>query len=150
MASSPLSVPCEKCGCVNTRTLEEISAGPALVTRFNTAGGKAASGQEVVAAAKAGDGTASQVIKSASRALASQVALLVNTLDPEAVVLGGGLGLSEGAYGDEFIAAIREHIWSEVHRTLPILRAATGTDAGWLGAAAKGWKSGKASTFCGS
>jgi hypothetical protein len=55
-------------------------------------------------------------------------------------VIGGGLGLSEGPYWDEFIAATRRHIWSEVHRGLPILRAATGPDAGLIGAALAAWK----------
>ena len=50
----------------------------------------------------------------------------MNTLDPEAVIVGGGLGLSEGPYWEHFIAATRRHIWSDVHRDLPILRAATG------------------------
>jgi glucokinase len=137
MASSPLSIPCEECGHVSRRTLEEISAGPALVARFNASDGKAASGQEVLAAAAMGDARARQIVESASEALESHIGLLVNTLDPEAVVIGGGLGLSEGPYWEHFIAATRRHFWSSLHRELPILRAATGTDAGWMGAAAK-------------
>lgn len=137
MGSSPLSIPCEQCGHVSRRTLEEISAGPALVARFNAVGGKSASGQEVLAAAATGDARARQIVQSASEALESQIGLLVNTLDPEVVVIGGGLGLSEGPYWEHFIAATRRHFWSSLHRDLPILRAATGTDAGWMGAAAK-------------
>jgi glucokinase len=68
------------------------------------------------------------------------VGLLVNVLDPEAVIVGGGLGLSEGPFWDEFIAATRRYIWSEVHRDLPILRAGTGANAGLIGAAAAAWK----------
>ena len=137
MASSPLSFPCEHCGQVSRRTLEEIAAGPALVARFNAAAGHAASGQDVLAAAAAGNALAKQIVASAGEALESQIALLVNTLDPEAVIIGGGLGLSDGPYWEHFIAATRRHIWSGVHRDLPILRAATGTDAGWIGAAAR-------------
>jgi len=142
MASSPLGVPCERCGHVNTATLEEIAAGPALVARFRAAGGDAHSGLEVLAAAVGGDERARHVVETASGALESQVALLVNTLDPEAVVIGGGLGLSEGPYWEHFIAATRRHIWSDLHRGMPILRAALGTDAGWMGAALRA-----ASTF---
>ena len=135
MASSPLAVPCERCGHTSRRSLEELASGPALVTRFAAAGGSAASGQEVLRAAQMGDPSARQVVESASESLVSQVGLLVNTLDPEAVVVGGGLGLSEGAYWDHFIASTRRHIWSGLHRDLPILRATTGADAGWIGAA---------------
>ena len=140
MGSSSLSIPCEQCGHVSQRTLEEIAAGPALVGRFNALHGNATSGHTVLAAASAGNAVAAQVVQSASEALASQVALLVNVLDPEAVVVGGGLGSSEGPYWDHFIACTRRHIWSNVHRDLPILRAATGADAGWIGAASKAWQ----------
>lgn len=139
MGSSPLSIPCEQCGHVSQRTLEEIAAGPALVTRFNALHGNATSGREMLAAA-AGNSVAAKIVQSASEALESQVALLVNLLDPEAVVIGGGLGMSDGPYWDHFIASTRRHIWSELHRDLPILRAATGVDAGWIGAAANAWR----------
>jgi glucokinase len=136
MASSPLTIPCQQCGHVSARTLEEISAGPALVRQFNAAGGKAASGQEVLAAA-AGNSLAKQIVDTAAEVLGSQIGLFVNTLDPEALVIGGGLGLSEGPYWEHFVVSTRRHIWSIPHRQLPILRAAAGVDAGWIGAAAK-------------
>ncbi|MFN0067857.1 MAG: hypothetical protein ACKVYV_09505, partial [Limisphaerales bacterium] len=67
--------------------------------------------------------------------------LLVGMLDPEALIVGGGLGLSDGPYWEHFLPATRRHIWSPMHRDLPILRAATGADAGWLGAAAHAMQS---------
>jgi glucokinase len=137
MASSPLAVPCEKCGHISRSSLEEIASGPALTTRFRAAGGSATSAQDVIAAVAAGNAAARQVVESASEALGSQIGVLVSTLDPEAVIVGGGLGLSEGPYWERFIAATRRHIWADVHRDLPILRAATGENAGWIGAAAK-------------
>lgn len=136
MASSSLSFPCEKCGQVNRTELEKIASGPALALRLNrTEPGRAANGRDVLAAAAAGDPLAREVVTSAGEALESVVALLINVLDPEKVVLGGGLGTSEGLFWDSFVAATRRHIWSEAHRDLPIVRAATGPDAGWLGAA---------------
>ena len=90
-----------------------------------------------MAAAAGGNAVARQIVASASEALGSQTGVLVSTLDPEAVIIGGGLGLSEGSYWEQFVAATRRHIWSDVHRDLPILRAAMGEDAGWIGAAAK-------------
>lgn len=140
MASSSLSLPCEECGHKNRRALEEIASGPALVSRFNAADGNVTSAQEVLVAATAGDSQAIEVIRSAAEALGSQIGLLVNVLDPEAVVIGGGLGLSEGLYAEHFIASTRRHIWSNVNRDIPILRAAMGADAGWMGAAAKAWQ----------
>jgi glucokinase len=141
MASSFMSMSCEKCGHVTQRTLEEIASGPALVARFNERRrGSLKSGENVMAAAAAGDPVAGDVVRSAGEALESAVGLLVNVLDPEAVIVGGGLGLSEGPYWESFIASSRRHIWSDVHRDLPILRAATGQNAGLLGAAAAAWR----------
>lgn len=140
MASSPVSVPCEGCGRINRRTIEELASGPALVARYNQFHpGGVKTGQEVLAAAAAGDTEALFVVKSGGEALESAVGLLVNVLDPEAVIVGGGLGLSDGPYWESFLDSTRRHIWSEVHRDLPILRAGTGTNAGLIGAAAAAW-----------
>jgi len=135
MASSPLTVPCERCGQLSSRSLEEIASGPGLVARFRSADPTAAAAEQVLSAARAGDPHAQEAVASAAQALGSQVGLLVNTLDPEAVVIGGGLGLSEGAYWDSLVASTRRHVWSNLNRNLPILRAGTGPDAGWIGAA---------------
>lgn len=136
MASSPISISCDKCGHPNDRTLEQIASGPALVARLNQLHpGAAAQGQEVLAAAQANDSHAREIIRSAGHALGAQVALLVNVLDPEAVIIGGGLGLSDGYFWDFLTHSTRRHIWSEIHRDLPILRAQTGLQAGVIGAA---------------
>lgn len=140
MASSALSLTCPHCHHRQDRTLEGIASGPALVVRFNEAGGQADRAHDVLAAALAGNTAALEVITIASEAFGSQVGLLVNTLDPEAIIIGGGLGLSGGLYWDGIVASTRRHIWSPTFRELPILRAATGADAGWLGAAIAAWR----------
>jgi len=60
---------------------------------------------------------------------------LVNVLDPEVVVIGGGLGLAKGSYHIALEAAMRAHIWSDLHRDIPLLPAEMGNDAGFIGAA---------------
>ena len=57
-------------------------------------------------------------------------------LDPEAIVVGGGLGMAGGLYWDRLVASTRTHIWSDTNRDLPIMPAALGVDAGFIGAAA--------------
>ena len=131
---------CEKCGGMTERTLEEIASGPALVARFNQLCPAAAkNGPDVLAAAAAGNSDSLEVLRSAGEALGATVGFLVNVLDPEAVIVGGGLGLSAGVYWETFTASARRHIWSDIHRGLPILRASTGQAAGIVGAAAA-WK----------
>ena len=126
-------------------TLEQIASGPALVTRFNQLHGQAQSGHEVLAAARAGNTCALSVVRSAGEALGATIAWLVNVLDPESVIIGGGLGLSEGPYWESLETSVRKHIYSELHRNLPIVRAKTGADAGLIGAAVTAWKHASAS-----
>jgi glucokinase len=141
MASMPLDLPCECCGHAAQRTLEQIASGPALFQRYDQLRpGKVADAQDVVRLAAKGDPDAMDIVRAGSEALGGTVGLLVNVLDPEAIVVGGGLGLSEGPYWEGLTASVRRHIWAEVHRGLPILRARTGPDAGLLGAAAAAWK----------
>jgi glucokinase len=137
LASSPLTTHCTGCGAVLQPILEEIASGPALVTRYNRlANTSAAKAEEVLAAATAGDSHAIQVIETASEALGATVGLMINMLDPEAIVVGGGLGTAGGLYWERFVVSTRQHIWSNTHRDLPIVTAAYGGEAGFVGAAA--------------
>ena len=56
----------------------------------------------------------------APRRSAGAIASLVNALDPDAVVIGGGLGLVE-RYREAAVAAARPLIWAEDVRGLPIV-----------------------------
>jgi len=142
LATAPLTTNCTKCGEVVNEILEEIGSGPALVRRYNQRahGNVAACGEDVVARAAKGETVAAEVVCQGGKALGNSVGFLVNVLDPEAVVVGGGLGLVGGLYWSAFETATREHVWSEMARSLPILPAALGPDSGLIGAAAAGWK----------
>ena len=139
MASGPLPGFHEKPGEVLLPTLEQIASGPALVSRFNLIQGNAQTGEDVLAAT-ANDPRAADVVRSAAEALGGGVGWLINILDPELVILGGGLGATEGAYRDQLVMSARRHVWWEGHRDLPIVTAQTGPDAGFIGAAATSWK----------
>jgi glucokinase len=144
-ASAPLTSTCTKCGAVVNEILEEVSSGPALVYRYNqrVQGNEAKCGKDVVVRAAAGDIVATVVVREGGRALGNSVAFLINSLDPEAVVVGGGLGLAGGLYWTAFETATREHIWSDTSRDLPILTAELGPDSGLIGAAVAAWNRGK-------
>lgn len=135
-ASSALHVPCEACGHINTPVIEEIASGPAIGAAYARRTGHSVGGAgDLLAAAASGDAAASEIVTAAARQLGPLVALVVNMLDPEAIVLGGGLGLAAGVYREALIASTRAHIWAESCRDLPILPAALGVDAGLIGAA---------------
>jgi len=60
--------------------------------------------------------------------------VLVNALDPGAVVVGGGLGLHDG-YRSRVAGALRDAVYDEAAREIPVVPAALGADAPVIGAA---------------
>jgi glucokinase len=97
--------------------------------------GSTAEAPEILALADAGDSVAVEVVKSAGVALGAAIAQLVNVLDPEAVVLGGGLGLASGAFHGALQDGFRPHLWSPLHADIRLHPAKLGPDAGFIGAA---------------
>jgi glucokinase len=141
LASTPLPCADKSASQAPPPTLEELASGPGLVAHWNrTAGGRAVRAEDVLAAAAAGDSLAVETVETGAEALGAALGMLVSTLDPEAVIVGGGLGLSGGLFGARLEDSTRRHIWSPLQRGLPILRAATGTHAGVIGAAAAAWQ----------
>lgn len=138
LASSPLSTVCTHCGAKVRPVLEEFASGPAITQRFaqTTSGKCAKTCEEVVSAASTGDKDAIEILTSAGDALGVGMAFLVNLLDPEIMVVGGGLGVAGGLYWDSFDRSCREHIFADDSRGIPIVAAKLGTDAGLVGAAA--------------
>jgi glucokinase len=136
LASSPTSVVCPACHSWARPVLEEFSSGPALVKRYNQGRSEPVENAEaVVAGAARGEPDAVRVIRDAGEALGSGLGFLINVLDPDAVVVGGGLGLAGGLYWEALVDSARRHTWSETTRELPILPAQLGPDAGLIGAA---------------
>jgi predicted NBD/HSP70 family sugar kinase len=81
-----------------------------------------------------GDPRAATTVRDAADRLAAVLAVLVNALDPGAVVFGGGLGL-DARYRKPVAAALRPRLYDDAVRDLPIRAAALGDDAGAIGAA---------------
>jgi glucokinase len=138
MASSPLSTSCTHCGAELQPVLEEFASGPAITKRFTQTKNRESSEncEEVFRAASNGDKDAIEILASAGKALGVSAAFLVNVLDPEMVVVGGGLGTAGGPYWDAFEHSCRKHIFADNSRSLPIVTAKLGVDAGLVGAAA--------------
>jgi glucokinase len=135
-ASSPLSIGGEKGELVTGPPLEQFAAGPALVARLTALCPEfLGSAPDVLALAEAGDPIATSVVDSAGQALGAAIANLVNMLDPQVIVMGGGLGLAGGRYRDSLEETLRARVYSDCHRDLPLLDAKLGADAGWIGAA---------------
>ncbi|MGO1177927.1 ROK family protein, partial [Cellulosimicrobium funkei] len=129
-----------RCPCGRTGHLEAIGAGPAVHRRYLALGGDATSPdtRDVVARADAGDELAASVVRDAARAVGRAVAGVVTVLDPEVVVVGGGMA---GA-GDLGWSALEDALRAEVVDVLadlPLRPAALGNVAAVVGAARGAW-----------
>ena len=95
-----------------------------------------ATGELVTQAAQGGDEVAVAILTTVGRRLGEGVAGLVNMLDPEVVVIGGGVGEA----GDVLLDPLREAFMAsvegaDVRPEVPIVPAQLGNDAGAIGAA---------------
>ena len=79
------------CYCGLTGCLETFLSGPALARDFREATGETAAPPEIVARAERGDPPATLVLGRYEDRLARALAMLINILDPDVIVLGGGL-----------------------------------------------------------
>ena len=144
-ASGTFTHTCPACSEVVRIVPEQVASGHGMIERFLQMhpGTAVESVVDIAAAAAAGDVDAATVLGQGGRMLGVIVARLVDVLDPEAVVVGGGLGLGLGLrhgaeggdYHDGFVTSVRSHIWAENGRDVPILPAALGVDAVLIGAA---------------
>ena len=122
---------CPHCGKVAATIAEDVASGPGIAGAW----GRGGTAEDVLAAARAGDTAAIAAVEGAAFELGRIVALLVNSLDPALVIVGGGLGSAPGPYFAALSDAIRAGLWDADERDLPIVRSALGSDAGIIGAA---------------
>ncbi|BDG02979.1 ROK family protein [Anaeromyxobacter oryzae] len=79
------------CHCGRRGCVEGFVSGTGLERDFREATGEAAGAREIVARAAAGDGAAEGAVGRLEDRLARALAAVVNLLDPDVIVLGGGL-----------------------------------------------------------
>jgi glucokinase len=139
-----------RCGCGNRGCWEQVASGQALdrlgaeaaredgtILIARMAAGNPVTGRYVADAARQGDATARAIFDRVGRRLGEGIAGLVNVLDPEAVVVGGGVAEEGELILDPARRAFLEAVEAPDHRPdIPILQAALGNDAGAIGAAA--------------
>jgi glucokinase len=110
--------------------LEAEASGPALARRFG-----AATAEAVVEAARSGDPRARRAVAETVEALAMAIASLIGVLNPEVVVLGGGVMQAPDLFLEPIRAAVRRWAQPIALRQCRIEPTALGADAGVLGAA---------------
>lgn len=124
------------CRCGDVGCLETIAGGWALVAALGEAGRPVGHVRDLVALAVNGDAEAKQLLRESGRQLGEVLAVAVNLLNPQAVVLGGDMA----AAFDVYAAGVRESVYarSTAHATreLQVLPSTYGDRAGLVGCAA--------------
>ena len=141
-APGPESLGNRRCWCGRQNCLEQWLSGPGLVQSWRDLSPvapplAAQSGPGVVQAGEKGDRAAQEALSLHAKQLAQALAYLVNILDPEVLVLGGGLSQLASLYtevpkywGDGFLtASVRTALRPPRHGDASGVRGAA-----WLGA----------------
>lgn len=136
-ASSNLAVPTPDCLALTSAIPEDYASGLGMARLWEARGGAplVQGVHSLEALAADGDQRALGVIADAAGMGGRLIAQAINMLDPEKIVLGGGLGCSTGAYRHLLEAQIRAHIWEKSCTDIPMLVAGLGEEAGIIGAA---------------
>jgi len=79
------------CYCGRTGCIETFLSGPALSATYKTISGRSAEPAEIAARADAGDAGANDALAVYETRLARALASIINVLDPDVIVLGGGV-----------------------------------------------------------
>ena len=121
---------CGLAGCVET-----FLSGPGLVADYKAGGGieSIADAQALVNAAEGGDSAAQAALARYEDRLARSLASVVNLLDPDVIVLGGGLSNIEQLY-QTVPSLMQRHVFGH-DATTPLSRAMHGDSSGVRGAA---------------
>ncbi len=115
--------------------IEDRAGGAGLVREAREAGLALDTAAELLAAAQEGDRQAIGVLERGGHVLGNAIALLVNMLDPQRVVVGGGLASLDGPYWRALGEAARLSIWHRPAKDVQILKARLKSKAGVIGAA---------------
>ena len=120
---------CGKVGCV-----EKIISGPALEQYYAEQSGTQRKLSEIYKRAKAGkDDYAMITIDRLLDFFGKSMATVINTLDPDAIVLGGGVGNIDQLYSDG-VERVKKYVFNHDLNT-PFLKPELGDSAGVFGAA---------------
>ncbi|HZT15461.1 MAG TPA: ROK family protein [Gaiellaceae bacterium] len=126
--------PCRGCG--RRGCLEAYVSGTSIAERAREAGLPLETAEEVAAAARAGEPTATRVWDETVEALACGLTSIVNLFEPELVVVGGGVSRS----GEQLLAPVRDLVRSSAMQPaaegVEIVASPLGDRVGVVGAAA--------------
>lgn len=130
----PFSGP--ECYCGSRGCVETYISGGGLENRFHERFGRALTAREILASARRGEREAVLAMDDFLERFGVALANVINIIDPDVVVLGGGLSNIEELYTIG-VERVRRYLFSETLET-SIVRNRRGDSAGVIGAALVG------------
>jgi fructokinase len=127
-------VPGPLCYCGRHGCLEMWISGTGFAWDFARVTSRNLSGAEIVAAAEGGDEEAREALDRLIDRMARGLSTIVNVLDPDAIVMGGGLSNLQLLYDGRLATRLRDYGFGGGVET-PILRNLHGDSSGVRGAA---------------
>lgn len=133
-----------RCACGRRGDVEAYAGGAAIARRARTVWPRASDDvghdsprtpEAVFRAARAGDPDAAEIVEDAAEALAVAMAALTASLDPEVIVVGGSIGLSQPRLVRRATTLARKSVLAELGRSMQVLPAELGTESVVAGAA---------------
>jgi fructokinase len=115
-APQPDELPGTLCYCGRRGCIETFLSGPGLAADHRLHGGQDLAGSEIAAGAAAGDPQCRASLDRYADRLARALASVINLIDPDAIVLGGGLSALDFLY-DEVPRRWGRHIFSDTVAT---------------------------------
>ena len=105
-------LPGPPCYCGRFGCIETFLSGPGLAADHRRHGGDESSGPDIIAAAASGDALSRATLDRHAERLARGLASVINVLDPDAIVLGGGLSALPHLY-QQVPALWRPYVFSD-------------------------------------
>lgn len=128
---TPEEFPGPRCWCGRLGCLETFISGTGLAADCDGPGARDASG--IPARAAAGEARAAAALACHADRLARALGQIANILDPDVIVLGGGVSNMRHLYA-EVPRIMARHVFGDVART-PVVQARHGDSSGVFGAA---------------
>jgi len=122
------------CYCGRRGCIETVISGPSLERYYRGKTQHARRMPEIAARAAKGEAAAKATLRRLTRKFGEAIAAVINILDPDAVVIGGGVGNLDVLYGEETRRAVLRNVFNTELRT-EFLRPLLGDSAGVFGAA---------------
>jgi len=129
----PEEFPGPLCYCGKLGCMEMWVSGTGVALDHKTVTGKEKTARQIMADFKAGDAEAAATVARLEDRLARGLATVINVLDPDVIVLGGGLSRVEHIYGS-VEKKLADYVFGSEADT-PILQAIHGDSSGVRGAA---------------